>query len=115
MLVVLPIIMLILLSAFDIVARVDTGISKLFWLLALLMLPGLGLFLYWLFRPKDFQPLVETRDEALPVSTLRQDRRLLASCPAPAAGATPRLTPALQGGADAESGADTVTTPRESG
>jgi hypothetical protein len=111
-LVVLPIILLALFTAFDILARVDTGISKLFWLMFVLMVPGLGLVLYWLFRPKDFQPLLETREQAMPVATYRQDQAMRAVSGARPQGAPPRLTPALQGGADAEIASSAERPPR---
>jgi hypothetical protein len=57
--VILPGAVLTLLSLVDVLFRVDIGLSKLLWV-PLLMIPGLGLAMYWLARPTEYQPLLDT-------------------------------------------------------
>ena len=53
--VVLPIIGFVAFSFLDVLAREDIGSwSKIFWLMMLMGVPGLGLLVYWLFRPKTW-------------------------------------------------------------
>jgi hypothetical protein len=59
---VIPFVAVMLLTLGDIVFRVDTGISKLFWIAAVLFVPIGGMLLYWLFRPKRFDPLHEKEE-----------------------------------------------------
>jgi hypothetical protein len=99
-----PIIAMIGLSIFDVLARRDIGVSRLVWLFVVLALPVLGSLIYWLFRPKDFDPLHETERQTIligyPMNTVplivTEDR-----IEAPV-GAPPIMRPALQGGADPE-------------
>jgi hypothetical protein len=58
-LVVLPILVAIILAALDALFRVDIGFSKLVWLGLILLVPVGGMLLYWLFRPNDYNPLLE--------------------------------------------------------
>jgi hypothetical protein len=96
-----PVLFIVGLSLVDVIFRQDIGFSKLVWLGAFMALPGLGIALYWLFRPKDFDPLNEPRpfEPQLP-----RYREAAASAPVAVAAAAPAgmLTPALQGGADPE-------------
>jgi len=50
-------------TLFDVIFRVDIGVSKLFWLGLVLMLPVAGLVAYWLLRPKRYDPLYEKGDD----------------------------------------------------
>jgi hypothetical protein len=58
--VVLPIIAAQLISLLDIGFRIDIGASKLVWAALVLFLPIIGTLLYWMIRPKDYEPLLET-------------------------------------------------------
>ncbi len=55
--VVLPAIAVFSLSMFDIVMRRDLGWAKLFWAIAILLIPIAGVILYWLARPTGYDPL----------------------------------------------------------
>jgi len=111
-----PIIGVMLLSLVDVLGREDIGLSKLVWLGVIFAVPLMGMAVYWLFRPKDFDPLNEQKPA---VPSLPSARRLggpqvtYAAAPA-AAAATPSaprtLTPALEGGADPEDDDDTGNT-----
>jgi hypothetical protein len=57
--VVLPVVGLTVLSLLDVLFRVDIGTSKLLWA-PVLMLQGVGLAMYWLLRPTEYQPLLDT-------------------------------------------------------
>jgi hypothetical protein len=91
----LPLIALFFVTVMDIVGRQDIGFSKLIWVLAVLGIPLAGLLLYWLLRPKDFDPWQEPRPERRLMQPAEE--RLM-----PAASVSPRMMPALQGGADPE-------------
>jgi hypothetical protein len=58
-LIVLPILALTILTVLDAIFRVDIDISKFVWLGLVMFVPFAGMLLYWLFRPKDFNPLLE--------------------------------------------------------
>jgi hypothetical protein len=58
-LVVLPILVGIILAALDAIFRVDIGWGKLVWLTIILLVPVAGMLVYWLFRPRDYNPLAE--------------------------------------------------------
>ena len=48
---------------FDVFARIDNGvINKFFWAGMVLLMPLMGLLLYWLFRPKRFNPWLEKEE-----------------------------------------------------
>lgn len=102
-LVVVPVLAVIGLSLVDILARRDIGISKLVWLGLVLLAPVIGMLLYWLLRPKDFDPWTGPRLE--PVRIRYAPEPVLATA-APASWerprVAPRMTPALQGGSDPE-------------
>lgn len=61
--VVVPLIGVMLLSVLDVAFRQDIGFSRLVWLLMVLLVPVGGVLMYWLLRPKDFDPLRETGGE----------------------------------------------------
>src|SRR5262245_19715453 len=63
LLVALGALAVIVVTAFDILARVDIGWAKLGWLGLVMMLPFGGALAYWLFRPKTFNPWLERRQE----------------------------------------------------
>jgi hypothetical protein len=97
-----PLLALLFLSVFDVLARLDIGISKLVWLGVVLMIPVAGALLYWLLRPKDFDPYEESERPtylvaATPSPAFPETRQAQPAMAAPA-----RMTPALQGGADPE-------------
>jgi hypothetical protein len=104
---VLPALALFLFTALDVLWRIDIGASKFFWLPLVLFVPVGGMLIYWLFRPKDFNPWLEKS------SPFKSSRRASRFEPAPVslgarepAGITATgLRPALQGGADPESAA----------
>jgi len=73
--VVIPIVGIVLWTAFDIVFRVDILWSKLFWAAVVLAVPVAGLLIYWMTRPKRYDPLYEKGDYYEPV----QRRRRLAT------------------------------------
>ena len=58
-LVVIPMIMVLLGSVLDILWRQDIGVSKLFWLGAVMFIPIAGLLYYWLVRPKGIDLYTE--------------------------------------------------------
>jgi hypothetical protein len=61
--VVVPVVCVFLFTLFDVFARIDTGvINKFFWAGVVLLMPLLGLLLYWLFRPKRFNPWLEKEE-----------------------------------------------------
>ena len=61
--VVVPVICVFLFSLFDVFARIDNGvINKFFWAGMVLLMPLMGLLLYWLFRPKRFNPWLEKEE-----------------------------------------------------
>ena len=62
-LVVIPLLGLFLFTILDPLWRVDIGVSKLVWLGLILLAPPLGIPIYWLLRPKDFNPWEERRRE----------------------------------------------------
>jgi len=97
LLVTVPLIAVLLVTIVDVIARQDIGFSKLGWAGAVLMVPLGGLLLYWLLRPKDFDPWQEPKREP---RLLRPPAEALVS--APVSAFAPRMTPALQGGSDPE-------------
>ena len=61
--VVVPVVGVFLFTLFDVFARIDNGvINKFFWAGVVLMVPLMGLLLYWLFRPKRFNPWLEKEE-----------------------------------------------------
>ena len=88
-LVIVPIVGVVLLTLFDAIFREDIGISRLFWLAAILFIPLGGMLLYWLARPKDFNPLIETREAA----TYPAGVRYVSASPAEVAAPTPIRQP----------------------
>jgi hypothetical protein len=61
--VVVPILCVFLFTLFDVFARIDNGvINKFFWAGVVLLVPLMGLLLYWLFRPKRFNPWFEKEE-----------------------------------------------------
>jgi hypothetical protein len=102
-LIVVPIVALTLLSLVDVFARIDIGASKAVWAGLLLFVPLLGLAMYWLVRPRDYNPYDEGRRELVLLGYRSYE---FAEGPVSAVPsrpmAQPRMTPALQGGADPE-------------
>src|SRR5262245_1640906 len=72
-LVVLPIVAVLALTVLDILSRKDIGVSKLFWLPAVLFVPLAGFLLDLLFRPKEFEGRLWTEE---PESYMPPVRRL---------------------------------------
>jgi hypothetical protein len=105
-LVVVPLIVLTLMSMVDEMARQDKDVSKAVWLGLLLFVPLFGLAMYWLQRPTSYDPYAEPATQ--PFRAFH--RYEYAEAPAGAAAARPvaqpRMTPALQGGADPEPAED---------
>jgi hypothetical protein len=63
--VVLPLVAVLLFTVLDLLARRDIGWRKLLWLPIALGIPVFGPPLYWLFRPKNFDPWQDTEPLAL--------------------------------------------------
>jgi hypothetical protein len=102
-LIVVPIILLTLLSVVDLFARVDIGWSRVVWISLLLFVPLLGLALYWSVRPRDYNPYDEPRPDPVLLGFRSYEfAEAAAGAPPPRSMAQPRMTPALQGGADPE-------------
>jgi hypothetical protein len=98
LLIAVPLIAVLIITVTDVIARQDIGFSRLVWAGVVLMVPLGGLLLYWLLRPKDFDPWQEPKPQRR-VLAPREEPVLAAS---PVAAFSPRMTPALQGGADPE-------------
>src|SRR5205809_906392 len=61
--VVVPVVCVYLGTLLDVFARIDNGvINKFFWAAVVLLMPLMGLLLYWLFRPKRFNPWLEKEE-----------------------------------------------------
>ena len=61
--IVVPVLCVYLFTLFDVFARIDNGvINKFFWAGVVLLMPLMGLLLYWLFRPKRFNPWLEKEE-----------------------------------------------------
>jgi hypothetical protein len=107
LLVIIPLLAGFVFTLLDVLWRIDIGLSKVLWLSLVLLIPGVGALIYWLFRPKDFNPWTEKQREGsfivLPASSAHvaqpavDERRRPAEL-RPAL----RMNPALQGGADPE-------------
>jgi len=69
--VALPIAAVVLLTLLDICFRQDIGFSRLVWMPIVLFVPVGGLLMYWLLRPKDFDPLTEVREASTYAPSLR--------------------------------------------
>ena len=78
--------------------------DNLVWLGVILVIPLAGMGLYWLFRPKDFDPLHETERPTFLMGgpSVEYPDWILTRPPQPVAASGGRMTPALQGGADPE-------------
>ena len=83
-----------LFTLFDVFARIDNGvINKFFWAGVVLLVPLMGLLLYWLFRPKRFNPWLEKEEPRYSLSyatasaTSRPALRLVHSSGGPTPGA----------------------------
>ena len=86
--VVVPVVGVFLFTLFDVFARIDNGvINKFFWAGVVLMVPLMGLLLYWLFRPKRFNPWLEKEEPRYSLSyasvTSRPALRLVHSAGGP--------------------------------
>jgi hypothetical protein len=84
--VVLPIIAAQLISLLDIGFRIDIHGSKLVWAALVLFLPILGTLLYWMIRPRDYEPLLESER---PYFTLAYGTALATPAAAPRLAAVP--------------------------
>ena len=60
--IMVPILGVFLLTLLDALFRVDIGFSKLTWTALVLLLPVAGVLLYWILRPKRFNPLLEAHE-----------------------------------------------------
>jgi len=81
--VVVPVAGATLLSLLDLLLRVDIGVSKLLWA-PVLMIPGLGLAMYWLVRPTQYQPLLDTGAPSFSVTYMEPPVTYAAPARAPA-------------------------------
>jgi hypothetical protein len=100
----LPVLAGLGISLVDVLARLDIGVSRLVWLGVILVIPLAGMGLYWLFRPKDFDPLHETERPNFLMGgpSVAYPDWILTAPPQPVVASAGRMTPALQGGADPE-------------